>query len=58
MEHNSVIEQMRQLIQLIAKHNPQAVYSIEDVRHASDPSFPLEDKKRSTFSQLIRGMRK
>lgn len=51
----SDIERVRSLIAL---HNPQAVYSIEDVRHASDPSFPLEDKKRSTFSQLIRGMRK
>ena len=43
---------------LIGKHNPQAVYSIEDVRHASDPSFPIEAKKRSTFAQLFRGMRK
>ncbi|WP_333805256.1 DUF2179 domain-containing protein [Sulfurospirillum sp.] len=51
----SDIERVRSLI---AFHNPQAVYSIEDVRHASDPSFPLEAKKRSTFSQLFRGMRK
>lgn len=43
---------------LIALHNPQAVYSIEDVRHASDPSFPLEVKKSFTFSQLLRSMRK
>lgn len=42
----------------IAHYNPQAVYSIEDVRHASDPSFPLEEKKRASFSQLFRGMRK
>jgi uncharacterized protein YebE (UPF0316 family) len=51
----SDIERVRSLI---AFHNLQAVYSIEDVRHASDPSFPLEAKKRSTFSQLFRGMRK
>jgi len=51
----SDVERVRSLIAL---HNPQAVYSIEDVRHASDPSFPLEAKKRSTFSQLFRGMRK
>ncbi|WP_263833188.1 DUF2179 domain-containing protein [Sulfurospirillum oryzae] len=44
--------------ELIAKHNPQAVYSIEDVRHASDPSFPTEIPRRSRFSQLFRGMRK
>lgn len=44
--------------ELIAKHNPQAVYSIEDVRHASDPSFPTEISRRSRFSQLFRGMRK
>ena len=44
--------------ELIALHNPQAVYSIEDVRHASDPSFPIEISKRSRFSQLFRGMRK
>ena len=51
----SDIERVRELI---AKHNPQAVYSIEDVRHASDPSFPIEISKRSRFSQLFRGMRK
>lgn len=44
--------------ELIVKHNPQAVYSIEDVRHASDPSFPTEISRRSRFSQLFRGMRK
>lgn len=44
--------------ELIALHNPQAVYSIEDVRHASDPSFPTEISRRSRFSQLFRGMRK
>lgn len=44
--------------ELIAQHNPQAVYSIEDVRHASDPSFPTEISRRSRFSQLFRGMRK
>jgi uncharacterized protein YebE (UPF0316 family) len=44
--------------ELIAKHNPLAVYSIEDVRHASDPSFPTEISRRSRFSQLFRGMRK
>lgn len=44
--------------ELIALHNPQAVYSIEDVRHASDPSFPIEISRRSRFSQLFRGMRK
>ncbi|WP_051906470.1 MULTISPECIES: DUF2179 domain-containing protein [unclassified Sulfurospirillum] len=44
--------------ELIAKHNPLAVYSIEDVRHASDPSFPTEISRRSRFSQFIRGVRK
>jgi len=44
--------------ELIALHNPQAVYSIEDVRQASDPSFPTEISRRSRFSQLFRGMRK
>ena len=51
----SDIERVRELI---AKHNPQAVYSIEDVRHASDPSFPTEISRRSRISQLFRGMRK
>jgi len=44
--------------ELIALHNPQAVYSIEDVRHASDPSFPIEISRRSRISHLFRGMRK
>lgn len=44
--------------ELIALHNPQAVYSIEDVRQASDPSFPTEISRRSRFTQLFRGMRK
>ena len=44
--------------ELIALHKPQAVYSIEDVRHASDPSFPIEISRRSRFSQLFKGMRK
>ncbi len=44
--------------ELIVMHNPQAVYSIEDVRHASDPSFPTEIPRRSRFSQFMRGMRK
>lgn len=44
---------------LILKYNPQAVYSIEDVRHASDPDFPINPPhKISRFSQLLRGVRK
>lgn len=45
---------------LILKHNPLAVYSIEDVRHASDPDFPPIKSPRASKSvgQLFRGMRK
>ena len=45
---------------LILKHNPQAIYSIEDVRYASDPDFPLVKSPRAAkrFSQLLRGVRK
>jgi len=45
---------------LILKHNPLAVYSIEDVRHASDPDFPPLKSQRASksFGQLFRGMRK
>ena len=43
---------------LIGTHNPQAVYSIEDVRHASDPTFPLETKKRGLFSHIFMGNRR
>lgn len=45
---------------LILKHNPLAVYSIEDVRHASDPDFPPIKSPRAQrgFSQLLRGIRK
>lgn len=43
---------------LILHYNPQAVYSIEDVRHASDPNFPTIITRRSRFSQFIRGVRK
>lgn len=45
---------------LILKHNPLAVYSIEDVRHASDPDFPPVKSPRAArgFSQLLRGIRK
>lgn len=44
--------------ELIGTHNPQAVYSIEDVRHASDPTFPLETKKRGLFSHIFMGNRR
>jgi len=44
--------------ELIAMHNPLAVYSIEDVRHASDPSFPIEISRRTRFSQFMRGVPK
>lgn len=45
---------------LILKFNPEAVYSIEDVRHANDPDFPpIESRSASkSFGQLFRGMRK
>lgn len=43
---------------IILHYNPQAVYSIEDVRHVSDATFPTEISRRSRFSQLFRGMRK
>jgi len=43
---------------LILHYNPQAVYSIEDVRHASDPSFPTILTRRTRFSQFMRGVRK
>ena len=51
----SDIEKVRSLIGI---YNPLAVYSIEDVRHASDPSFPMEEKKHSLFSTLFRGNRR
>ena len=45
---------------LILKYNPEAVYSIEDVRHANDPDFPPIESRRASksFGQLFRGMRK
>lgn len=43
---------------MILHYNPQAVYSIEDVRHASDAHFPTEMPRRSFFSNLFRGPRK
>ena len=44
---------------LILKYNPLAVYSIEDVRHASDPDFPIKSPRAvKGFSQLLRGLRK
>jgi uncharacterized protein YebE (UPF0316 family) len=51
---------IKNVTQLILKHNPLAVYSIEDVRHASDPDFPpLKSPQASkSFGQLFRGMRK
>ena len=51
----SDIEKVRSLIGI---YNPLAVYSIEDVRHASDPSFPMEEKRYSVFSTLFRGNRR
>lgn len=43
----------------ILKYNPLAVYSIEDIRHASDPSFPIKSPRAiKSFSQLVRGIRK
>ena len=51
----SDIERVRSLIGI---YNPLAVYSIEDVRHASDPSFPMEEKRYSVFSTLFRGNRR
>ncbi|MDD3344066.1 MAG: DUF2179 domain-containing protein [Sulfurospirillaceae bacterium] len=50
---------VKQVTPLILKYNPQAVYSIEDVRHASDPSFPIKSPRAAKgFSQLLRGLRK
>ncbi|NCB82580.1 MAG: DUF2179 domain-containing protein [Epsilonproteobacteria bacterium] len=51
---------IKTVTQLILKHNPLAVYSIEDVRHASDPDFPPVKSPRAAknFSQLLRGVRK
>lgn len=50
---------IKKVTPLILEHNPQAVYSIEDVRHASDPSFPVKSPRASKgFSQLLRGLRK
>ncbi|MBV5278760.1 MAG: DUF2179 domain-containing protein [Campylobacteraceae bacterium] len=44
---------------LILEHNPQAVYSIEDVRHASDPEFPFESPRMQRgFGNFFRGLRK
>lgn len=50
---------IKTVTQLILKHNPQAVYSIEDVRHASDPDFPFEviGSKRG-LRQFFRGLKK
>lgn len=45
--------------ELILKYNSQAVYSIEDVRHASDPAFVTEPlPRRGSFDILWRGLRK
>ncbi len=44
--------------ELILKYNPQAVYSIEDVRHASDPAFVSEPLPRRSFGSFWRGLRK
>jgi uncharacterized protein YebE (UPF0316 family) len=43
---------------LILQYNPQAVYSIEDVRHASDANFPTDIPRRSRFSPLFRSLKK
>lgn len=43
--------------ELILKYNPQAVYLIEDVRHASDPAVSEPLPKRS-FGSFWRGLRK
>lgn len=44
--------------ELILKYNPQAVYSIEDVRHASDPAFVSEPLPKRSFGSFWRGLRK
>lgn len=46
------------VIKLIGEYNPLAVYSIEDVRHASDPTFPIDNSSKTRFSRLFRGLRK
>ena len=50
---------VKEIVTMILHHNPQAVYSIEDVRYASDPDFPPPTSRGAkTFSQWLRGIRK
>lgn len=44
--------------ELILRYNPQAVYSIEDVRHASDPAFVSEPLLERNLGSFWRGLRK
>ena len=49
---------IKNVTQLILKYNPQAVYSIQDVRDASNPFSESDLPPRSRFGQFFRGMRK
>jgi uncharacterized protein YebE (UPF0316 family) len=47
------------ILPLIQHFNPRAVYSIEDVRHASDPSFALKPAQaKRGFMERLRGIGK
>ncbi|MDX1809285.1 MAG: DUF2179 domain-containing protein [Sulfurospirillaceae bacterium] len=49
----------KKIIPIIQHHNPQAVYSIEDIRYISDPNFPIKTPRSAKkFSQLLRPVRK
>lgn len=44
--HSSELEET---IKIIKKHNPNAVYSVEDVRQVSNELFPTHTVKKKTF---------
>jgi uncharacterized protein YebE (UPF0316 family) len=51
--------QTKSIIPLIQHYNPRAVYSIEDVRHASDPNFPMKTPlARKGIAERLRGVAK
>lgn len=49
---------IKNVTHLILKYNPQAVYSIQDVRDASDPFFETDMPRRARLGQFFRSLRK
>lgn len=43
-------------VKLIKKHNPQAIYSVQDVRSVSTAPFPHPDGDERRIRRLIRGL--